>query len=58
MKISVNASDYDDATWYGTVVNDINNRIVTFLTENFDLEEEEIKDIAQELVEMITTVDS
>jgi hypothetical protein len=55
MKINLNSNDFDDETWYGTIVNDINNRIVTFLTENFEnLEEDEKRDIAQELTERLT----
>jgi hypothetical protein len=53
MKINLNIPR-DQDTWSDEVVNDINSRIVAFLTENFHLEEQEIRDIAQGWVERLT----
>jgi hypothetical protein len=50
MKINLN----NDDSWSEEVINEINRRIVAFLTENFDLEEDEIRDIAQGLTERLT----
>jgi heat shock protein HspQ len=55
MKIELKSKEYDDATWYDVIVNDINTRVVAFLTENFDFSEDEVKGIlSQHIVEIIT----
>lgn len=50
MKIHLN----NDDSWSTEVINDINSRIVTFLTENFILEEDEVRNIAQAWTEHLT----
>jgi hypothetical protein len=50
MKIHLN----NDDSWSTEVINDINRRIMGFLTENFELEEDEIRGIAQEWTEHLT----
>jgi hypothetical protein len=50
MKIFLN----DENQWSTEFVNEINRRIVAFLTENFELEQDEIRDIAQAWVEHLT----
>jgi hypothetical protein len=44
----------DSQEWDDDVVNDINTRIVTFLTNNFDLTDVQVRAIAQGWTEQLT----
>jgi hypothetical protein len=45
---------HDSQEWDDDVVNDINTRIVTFLTNNFDLTDVQVRAIAQGWTEQLT----
>jgi hypothetical protein len=45
---------YDNQEWEDFTVNDINARIVAFLTENFDLTDVQVRAIAQGWTEQLT----